>query len=206
MIKGSFYLVTNGGEREVPYSFCVELSTSGKALSDLKTAVDFADIAKKDMDTALRLFEYRDFVNAPFMQDLHVRAIYDGLKGRPDRKKELEEFLTALKVKKPVQLWAETGERRFGELEDVVTEWVVIKRSEWGYVNLEVTTDCDFIELPRKTLGEQDFEEEECMVPFLVHPERMHQGENFGRILITGIEDQFVIPVLAVNNPGGGIS
>lgn len=205
VIKGSFYLVTNGGEREVPYSFCVELSTSGKALSDLKTAEDFAETAKKDMDTALRLFEYRDFATATFMQDLRVRAIYDGLKGRPDRRKELEEFLTALKVKKPVQLWAETQERRFGELEEVVTDWVVITRSDWGYVNLEVTTDCDFIELPKKNLGEQDFEEEECRVPFLVHPERMHQGENSGRILITGIEDRFVIPVTAVNNPGGGI-
>ncbi len=206
VIKGSFYLVTNGGEREVPYSFCVELSTSGKALSDLKTAEDFADTAKKDMDTALRLFEYRDFVTAPFMQDLHVRAIYDGLKGRPDRRKELEEFLTALKVKEPVRLWTETEERRFGELEEVVTDWVIIKRSDWGYVNLEVTTDCDFIELPKKSVGEQDFEEEECRVPFLVHPERMHQGENSGRILITGVEDRFAIPVTAVNNPGGGVS
>ena len=206
VIKGSFYLVTNGGEREVPYSFCVELSTSGKALSDLKTADDFADTAKKDMDTALRLFEYRDFATAPFMQDLHVRAIYDGLKGRPDRRKELEEFLTALKVKKPVQLWTETEERRFGELEEVLTDWVIIKRSDWGYVNLEVTTDCDFIELPKKSIVEQDFEEEECRVPFLVHPERMHQGENTGRILITGIEERFVIPVMAVNNPGGGVS
>lgn len=206
VIKGSFYLVTNGGEREVPYSFRVELSTSGKALSDLKTAEDFADTAKKDMDTALRLFEYRDFVTAPFMKDLHVRAVYDGLKGRPDRRKELEEFLTALKVKKPVQLSAETEERRFGELEDAVKDCVILKRSGWGYVNLEVTVDCDFIELPKKSIGEQDFDGEECRVPFLVHPVRMHQGENFGRILITGMEERFIIPVMAVSNPGGGIS
>lgn len=206
VIKGSFYLVTNGGEREVPYSFRVELSTSGKALSDLKTAEDFAETAKKDMDTALRLFEYRDFVTAPFMKDLHIRAIYDGLKGRPDRRKELEEFLTALKVKKPVELSVETKERILGELEDVVKDSVVITRSGWGYVNLEVTTDCDFIELPKKSVGEHDFENDQCSIPFYVHPERMHQGENSGRIMITGVEDKFLIPVMAVVNPGGGIS
>ncbi len=83
---------------------------------------------------------------------------------------------------------------------------MVIKRSGWGYVNLEVTTDCDFIELPKKNIGEQDFEGEECRAAFLVNPERMHQGENSGRILITGIEERFVIPVMAVNNPGGGVS
>lgn len=206
VIEGAFYLVTNGGEREVPYSFRVEFGTSGKALSDLKTAEDFARIAKNDMDTALRLFEYRDFVTAPFMGELRVRAVYDGLKGRPDRRKELEEFLTALKVKEPVKLSVETEERRFGELEDIVRDQVVIKRSGWGYVNLEVTTDCDFIELPKKSVGEQDFEEEECRVAFLIHPQRMHQGENSGRIYITGIEDRFLIPVTAVHNPGGGIS
>ncbi|WP_349670290.1 DUF5717 family protein [Lacrimispora sp.] len=206
VIKGSFYLVTNGGEKEVPYSFRVELGTSGKALSDLTTAENFADTAKKDMDTALRLFEYRDFVTAPFMKDLHVRAIYDGLKGRPDRRKELEEFLVALKVKKPVELSVDTGERRYGELEDVVKDWVELKRSSWGYINLEVTTDCDFIELPKKTIGEQDFEDDRCELPFLVHPDRMHQGENYGRIQINGVEECFLIPVTSVCNPGGGIS
>ena len=91
-IKGTFYLITSGGEKEIPYSFCAESTTSGKALGNLKTAQDFADIAKRDLDMALRLFEYRDFVEAPFMQDLKVRTLYDGLKGRPDRRKELEEF------------------------------------------------------------------------------------------------------------------
>ncbi|MGC6176037.1 DUF5717 family protein [Lacrimispora sp. 38-1] len=206
VIEGSFYLVTNGGEKEVPYSFRVELGTSGKALSDLTTAENFADTAKKDMDTALRLFEYRDFVTAPFMNDLHVRAVYDGLKGRPDRRKELEEFLVALKVKKPVELSVDTGERRYGELEDAVRDWIEIRRSCWGCISLEVTADCDFIELPKKTIGEQDFEDDICELPFVVHPERMHQGENYGRIQINGVEECFLVPVISVSNPGGGIS
>lgn len=205
-IKGAFYLVTNSGEREIPYSFHIECGTSGKALSDLNTAGDFAEAAKKDMDTALRLFEYRDFVEAPFMQDLHTRALYDGLKGRPDRKKELEEFLTALKVKKPVKLLVSEAERRFGELEEITEDFITIKRSGWGYVNLDITADCDFIELPRKKVGDQDFSEDECRIPFYIHPGRMHQGENFGKILITGIEESFSVPVTAVSNPGGGIS
>lgn len=206
VIKGSFYLVTNGGEREVPYSFRVELGTSGRALSNLTTAENFADTAKKDIDTALRLFEYRDFVTAPFMKDLHVRAIYDGLKGRPDRRKELEEFLVALKVKKPVELSVVTAERRYGQLEEVVEDWVEMKRSSWGCISLEVTTDCDFIELPKKTISEQDFEDDVCALSFFVHPEHMHQGENYGRIQINGVDECFLVPVTAVSNPGGGIS
>ena len=206
VIKGAFYLVTNGGEREVPYSFRVELSTSGKALSDLKTAEDFAATAKNDYETALRLFEYRDFYEAPFMKDLHVRALYGGLKGRPDRKKELEEFLTGLGVKEPVKLSADESERRFDEPAGVIEERITVTRSCWGYVSLEVTADCDFIEIPVRNIGDQDFTDDICEIVYRIHPGRMHQGLNQGRIIITGIEERFVVPVTAMVNPGGGIS
>ncbi len=51
------------------------------------------------METALRLLEYPDFVEVPFMQDLHVRALYDGLKGHGSRANFMEEFLVGLGVK-----------------------------------------------------------------------------------------------------------
>ncbi len=206
IIEGAFYLVTNGGEKEVPYSFRVELSTSGKALSDLKTAEDFARTAKCDCETALRLFEYRDFTEAPFMKDLHVRALYEGLKGRPDRKKELEEFLTGLGVKEPVKLTVDCGERRFDEPKTVIEDTITITRTTWGYVSLEAQADAGFIELPKRNLLEQDFAEDECRLVYRLHPGKMHQGRNYGRILLRGVEEQFVIPVTAVVNAGGGIS
>ncbi|MFR4121764.1 MAG: DUF5717 family protein [Clostridium sp.] len=37
-------------------------------------------LAKKKLGTALRLFEYQDFTEAPFMQDVQARTIYEGLK------------------------------------------------------------------------------------------------------------------------------
>lgn len=74
-IEGAFFFVTAGGERKVPYEFHVDLGVSGRTLGGLKTPEDFGEIAKKDLDTALRLFEYQDFVEAPFMQDMHIRTL-----------------------------------------------------------------------------------------------------------------------------------
>lgn len=202
-IKGAFYLVTNGGEREVPYSFRVEFGTSGRALSDLKTAEDFAAIAKKDSETALRLFEYRDFTEAPFMKDLHVRALYDGLKGRPDRKKELEEFLTGLHVKEPIRLTADTGERLYESVSGITEDVLTVRRNGWGYVNLEVLADCDFIEIPQRSYGESDFTDDVCEIPYRIHPGRLHGGRNYGQIAVTGIGDRFVLPVTVIGEPGG---
>ena len=55
-ITGSFYLVTNCGEEEIPYEFHVEVADAGKTLGDLKTAEDFLHVAENDMETALLAF------------------------------------------------------------------------------------------------------------------------------------------------------
>ena len=81
-IEGVFELVTNGGEKKLPYSFAVEPDPVGKILAGLKQPEDFARLVQADGEFAKRLFEYRDFTEAPFLQDLHVRALYDGLKGK----------------------------------------------------------------------------------------------------------------------------
>ena len=88
VIEGSFYLVTNGGEKEVPYSFRVQAGVSGKTLGQLKDPMDFAKMARQDYELAVRVFEYRDFTEVPFMQDMHVRAVYDGLRGHGNRRSE----------------------------------------------------------------------------------------------------------------------
>lgn len=206
VIAGTFYLVTNGGEREISYSFRVEIGTSGKALGDLKIAEDFAATAKNDSETALRLFEYRDFSEAPFMKGLRIRALYDGLKGRPDRRKELEEFLTGLAVKASVKLDVDQRECRFDNLKEITEERIRIVRNTWGYVNLEITADSNFIEIPRRTVSDHDFKDDVCEITYRLHPGRLHQGVNLGRIFITGMENRFIVPVTAVMNPGGGIS
>ena len=70
LIKGNFTLVTNSGELEVPFLFRVEMIESVRVLSTLKSMDDFVELAKKDMELALRLMEYRDFMEAPLFKDL----------------------------------------------------------------------------------------------------------------------------------------
>ena len=108
-IEGVFELVTNGGEKKLPYSFAVEPDPVGKILAGLKQPEDFARLVQADGEFAKRLFEYRDFTEAPFLQDLHVRALYDGLKGRPDRQCEQEEFMIGLNEKKTVEKKKDTA-------------------------------------------------------------------------------------------------
>ena len=131
-IKGSIYLVTNGGELEVPFLFHVQMTASVQVLNQLDTVEDFVELAKKDMELALRLMEYRDFIEAPFLRDMHVRAVYEGLKGHGNRQNALEEFFLALGVKEPIELTLSSAKKTYEMPSETVNDKVVLRKNHLG--------------------------------------------------------------------------
>lgn len=194
-IEGTFDLVTNGGEKKLPYSFVVEPDSVGKLLLGLENPEEFAKLVQYDGEFAKRLFEYRDFTEAPFMQNLHTRALYDGLKGRPNRQNALEEFLIALGAKKAVELSANTSVRNFEKTETSVEPVIQVQRSTWGYVRFEVRADGEFIEIPQKVFTSDDFTEDVCQVPYRINRAGLHQGKNLGAVWIVSLRQKLCIPV-----------
>ncbi|MCD8221308.1 MAG: DUF5717 family protein [Clostridiales bacterium] len=194
-IAGEFYLVTDDGETRIPYRFAVQFNQSGMTLRQLKSAKDFADIVRSDPDMGLRLFTFEDFVEAPFMQDPHIRILYDGLKKRPDRRNSLEEFLVTLKQKQPVELVVSVMPRKYRadakKLEDVVK----IRCSTWGYVHFEVSADGDFLKLPKTSFSQEDFTDGVCTVSYQIDPARLHGGHNLGSLHIDTVRDARIIPI-----------
>ncbi len=181
-IRGSINLVTNGGEVEIPFLFHVRMAASVQALTGLNTVDDFVELAQKDMDLALRLMEYRDFIEAPFLRDMHVRAVYEGLKGHGNRQNALEEFFLALGVKDPIELTLSTAGKKYEYSSEPISDKVVLRKNTWGYIYIEVRADGDFIELPKKVITQADFQEDRFELKYRIHPERLHRGKNLGAI------------------------
>lgn len=197
MVEGSFYLVTNGGEKEIPYSFRVQAGTSGRTLGQLRESRDFARMAREDYEMALRIFEYRDFVDVPFMQDMHIRAVYDGLKGHGNRYGQLEQFLIALGVKKPVKLEISELQRQYHGLDQTVDGEIVIKRSGWGYTPIQVNVNGSFIQVVKQALDERDFQDDVCKFPYRIDPAELHGGKNFGSIELETAYETLVVKIEA---------
>lgn len=194
-ILGSFFLVTNGGEKEIPFVFQIESKTSGQVLGNLKTAKDFSNLAKKDRETALRLFEYQEFTEAPFMQDLNVRAIYNGLKGHTNRENLLEEFLVAIHAKEPVTIEVSDQNRYYRTPVTSVVDTIEIRKNTWGYVNMKLEAEGGFLELVRSQIGEEDFDGNICQVGYRIHPRQLHRGKNQGCIRLTTIRDEVLVKI-----------
>ncbi len=201
MIEGSFYLVTNSGEKEIPYSFRVGAGNSGKILSQLKEQGDFAALAKKDYDLALRLFEFRDFTEAPFMQDIHIRAVYDGLHGQGSRFGQLEQFFIALGIKKPVKLEVENLNREYYAPDGVISDYVEIKKEGWGYLPVTVRIEGGFIQSIHKTISDEDFLGGICRFPYEINPAALHGGKNYGSIILETMYETIKVVVEAHGMP-----
>lgn len=143
----------------------------GKTLDRLKKVSDFGDMAREDFDMAMRIFEYRDFTRVPFMQDLHIRAVYDSLIGHGDRYGQLEQFLIAMDQKEPVHLELEgSRSREYQALDGMVEDQVVIRKHGWGYLPITVRIEGNFIQTMKKTIAPEDFEDDICHFSYRDQP------------------------------------
>lgn len=196
-IEGTLSLVTNGGERTVPFAFTVAAEASVQVLAGLKTAEDFAELARKDQELALRLMEYEDFSEAPFMQDLHIRTIYEALRGRGSRQNALEEFLLALGVKEPVELIVQAQKKYYEDPREIVNDKLVLSKNTWGYLSIELKADGEFIGLEKKVITQADFTDDRMELRYRIHPERLHRGKNFGAIRLRTVHGETIIRIEA---------
>ncbi len=196
VIEGSFHLVTNGGEWEIPYSFVAQAGVSGRALQRLKEAKDLANLARQDYETAVQIFEYRDFADVPFMQELPVRCLYDGLLGRGNRYGQVEQFMIGLGLKKPVRLLIDERRREYRDIEKNTEDTVTLRRSGWGYLPVSVRIDGDFIQVARKNFTDDDFSGGTFEFPFRISPGGLHGGKNYGSITFETLNETITVEIL----------
>ncbi|QNM04768.1 DUF5717 family protein [Qiania dongpingensis] len=192
-ITGEFQVVCSGGEFRIPYHFHVcAVNPEGRQVTSLK---EFTILAKENEEEALKFFESSDFVKCPFMQEAGIRVLYDGLWGRGNRQNALEEFLVGAGLKKPVLFHIKKKDRDYQAPPESFSDTLVIKRSGWGYIRLELTADTDFIQLERTAVTEQDFDGDSCTVGYTVRFDRLHAGHNWGAVQVKGIYGEETVPI-----------
>lgn len=201
-VDGVIDFVTNAGEYQLPYSFKVLTGQSKDVLSELKTIQDFMIIAKEDPETALRVFEYKEFINAPFMDEISIRAYYDAFLGRNNKQNALEEFLIGMKKKEPVKVSLSTEEIHFDTVSQDITEKVLLYKNNWGYLGFAVKTSADFIEVSSKHITDRDFIENTLEFSFKIKKNRLHRGKNEGTISWVSVGQTITLHISAFLSSG----
>lgn len=201
-LGGTLSLVTNGGEFTVPFLFRVSSGPAGKTLGSIRTIEDFAIIAKEDREAALRLFAYKDFVTAPFMQDLRIRCLYDAFATRSNRENALEEFLIAAHAKKPAALAIERRGITYTAVKGMPAGIVPMSVTVPGWFEFSVRTEGNFIRIEKRSVTADDFKDGHFDFPFTVDPGKLHAGDNLGSIQFVSDLNTYSVPVTVQGKDG----
>ena len=178
VIDGEITAITNAGEFIIPYRFTTFSNKTSSILGELKTIKDFLLIYREDRETALKIFEFKDFIEAPFMKDYRYRSIYENFIIRVNKALALEEFLIAINAKKRVNIDIGREEYIFDNIEEDSSFNLTIRRNTWGYLLLSISNDVDFIEIDKKNLSDTDFDKDECILNINILAQKLKEGVN----------------------------
>ena len=181
-IEGSINLVTNAGEREIPYVFYTKNTDKILVLESLKTVDDFMVIAKEDINIALAIFMYKDFTKAGFMKDLRLQKIYEALSNGVNFRSNLENFLQAAGNKEAVGFQLESDEINISAIEEERSCTVKIYKENWGLLDIDVYSNAPFIKLKTDKIKNEDFIDNVYEFEFGIDPDLLENRKNIAGI------------------------
>lgn len=188
-IKGVISLVSNGGEVDIPFNVNVDPLSVETSIGKVKNLFHFANLVQVSYDEALNLYKSARFEKIFIREDFYLQAVYEGLAGCSDIEQAMEEFLIAANKKTPVKFDIAEKKKEYNELTENYRDTIVISKSNWGYADIKVEVEGDFISGYKKHITTNDFAGSNYEYTYLIDKKRLHQGKNVGKItFLTGIE------------------
>ena len=194
-VSGSFVLITNCGEYQLPFSFYYPQTVLNSSLGDIKNLFHFTNLAKTNWYEAYKLFASSEFEKILANADKEYREIYRGLSGKA-KEQHMDEFLQAIHKKEPVTYKIVNEIPELENLEETQKIETVIRRNGWGYTQLSVSVQGDFLAVEKENIREEDFMGNEYSLAVYVKAEKLHQGKNWGKLILQSPYEKLTLDIL----------
>lgn len=205
--EGKFVIVCN--QIEYSLSFCARITRlyAEASTGAVKSLDDFTRLAASNWDEAYHLFYNRIFLNTIPYDNVYERLTYKGFACARPSGQNMEEFLIGVNKKQPVSISVDKSEEIFMASKEPQSGCFTITKDNWGYTEIRLRTDCEFIKLSKPVLTLDDFIGKTYLYEYIIDASAMHAGRNFGRIYIDGVYQSFTIDITAgVRDDDGSIS
>lgn len=205
--EGKFVIVCN--QIEYSLSFCARITRlyAEASTGAVKSLDDFKRLAASNWDEAYHLFYNRNFLNTIPYDNVYERLTYEGFACARPSGQNMEEFLIGVNKKQPVSISVDKSEEIFMASKEPQSGCFTITKDNWGYTEIRLRTDCEFIKLSKPVLTLDDFIGKTYLYEYIIDASAMHAGRNFGRIYIDGVYQSFTIDITAgVRDDDGSIS
>lgn len=202
--SGSFHIISNRGEYYLPFQVKVESGEIDSSLGEIRNLFHFTNLARSSFEEAVKLFYAPAFKRVFSGHDRQYYAAYKGLSSTPGNVHNVEEFLLEINKKKPMEYLPEESEIR---IEDPVGDMryaLVVNRNGWGYTKLWIRTEGDFIKTEDETADDVSFLGNVYRLYYHIDVEKLHNGCNFGAIVLVRESGAIRVPVTVVRRMPDG--
>lgn len=180
--QGDFTIVCTGGEYRLPFTAIIEKPYVLTHYGKVQNTDDFRKLAIKDYTEAQKLFRSREFYEVLKYEDKRVFYLYDNMRKWSLGEQAMEEFLVGIKQKECIFLTLPGEGMSFEDLKEVTKGTMTIQKNTWGYMPIQIRTEGDFLFVARQKITTDDFIGNVYQMEFLIKPDKMHAGRNFGKI------------------------
>ncbi len=197
IVKGDVQIVSNMGEYYIPFAFSIVHGIVRSSLGNVKNLFHFTNQAQISWDEAVGLFYSKEFMQVFEGNDRVHLAKYRGLSNHYLDEQNMDTFLISVNKKQPVLYSVDKTMHEFHEVSETLRCELPVRKSTWGYVNLKLSTDCEFLRLEKTELDYSDFLGNVHKLVFFIEEDKMHEGKNFGRITLTSNHQKLTVTIIA---------
>ena len=180
--EGKFTVVCNGGEYELSFTAIIEKPYVMTSYGKVQSTDDFRKLAIKDFSEAGRLFRSREFYEILKYENERIFYLYDNMRKWSLGEQAMEEFLVGIKQKECIFLTLPGEGMLFEDIEESTKGTLTLMKNTWGFMPIKVEAEERFIKVLRPELSTEDFVGNTYEVEYLVRPEHLHGGRNFGAL------------------------
>ena len=180
--EGKFTVVCTGGEYELSFTAIIEKPYVMTSYGKVQSTDDFRKLAIKDFSEAGRLFRSRDFYEILKYENERIFHLYDNMRKWSLGDQAMEEFLVGIKQKECIFLTLQGEGMLFEDVKESTKGTIPIMKNTWGFMPIHIETEGRFLKVNRPDITTEDFVGNNYEVEYLVRPERLHSGRNYGAI------------------------
>ena len=197
---------TNVGEYKIPVTIRTGSGVLSTSEGEVRSLDDFAKIAEEDFREAYRMFTDPEFERLCEKQsDGRIRSLYAGLSAQPVTYQNLEEFLIAAGRKEKVTVRLQEYRREIFEITESTRESVLLTRSGWGHLRMDVVVEGGFIETEKRVITDEDFIGSSYNLAYVIRQEKLGEGNQYGGIRIITPYQELFFEVVASRTMRSGV-
>lgn len=181
-LEGEFIIVAVGIEKRIPFTITYIKRPLVASTGEIRDLGEFAELAQNHFTEAVSVFysdRFSDFISD---LDKRTRLLYRGFKAAPIAAVNVDEFLVSTGYKPKMTFNLQERNDRYFEVTENIRGEIEIIRSTWGYIDIKVSCDADFVSVEKEHITSDFFLGSIFNMSYYIHREKMHAGLNYAKI------------------------